>query len=87
MRVKRLELKLTEKIEEDGIVLDDKLSIDICQLMDNHDRQVRESCKEDTFQCVLETAKGGNGERRSKEEWYSLASSNYQMVPLSPSSI
>lgn len=81
MRVKRLELKLTGKIEEDGIVLDDKLSIDICQLMDDHDRQVRESCKEDTFQYVFWR------QQREAMGRDSLASSNYQMVPLSLSSI
>lgn len=81
MRVKRLELKLTGKIEEDGIVLDDKLSIDICQLMDDHDRQVRESCKEDTFQYVFWR------QQREAMGRDLLASFNYQMVPLSPSSI
>ena len=72
MRLKRLEAKLAEMVEKNGVTIDDALSEDMCKMVAENDRRVQEEFKEDTFQYyILETAKGGNGKRRSQKEWNS----------------
>ena len=94
MRLKRLEAKLAEMVEKNGVTIDDVLSKDMCKMMAENDRRVQEEFKEDTFQYIFWKQQreamgkeGGNGKRRSQKEWNSLASPDNKVVSLLTSSI
>ena len=53
LRLKRLESKLSELVERNGVILEEELSADMCKLMDENDSQVQEEYKEDTFHNIF----------------------------------
>ena len=49
LRLKKLESKLSEIVERNGVILEEELSADMSKLMDENDSQVQEEYKEDTL--------------------------------------
>ena len=76
MRLKRLEAKLAEMVEKNGVTIDDVLSEDMCKMMAENDRRVQEEFKEDTFQYIFwkqqREAMGKEGVKRNGIRWHPL---------------
>ena len=76
MRLKRLEAKLAEMVEKNGVTIDDALSEDMCKMMAENDRRVQEEFKEDTFQYIFwkqqREAMGKEGVKRNGIRWHPL---------------
>ena len=75
LRLKRLESKLSELVERNGVILEEELSADMCKLMDENDSQVQEEYKEDTFHNIFwkQQREGmGRGVKRNGIRWHPL---------------
>ena len=76
MRLKRLEAKLAEMVEKNGVTIDDALSEDMCKMVAENDRRVQEEFKEDTFQYIFwkqqREAMGKEGVKRNGIHWHPL---------------
>ena len=74
--LKRLESKLSELVERNGVILEEELSADMCKLMDENDIQVQEEYKEDTFHNIFwkqqREAMGREGVKRNGIRWHPL---------------
>jgi hypothetical protein len=76
MQLKRLEKKLSDALENDGVVLDDELSKDITTIINEVDSRVQHEHKEDTFQYIFwkqqREAMGKEGAEKNGIRWHPL---------------
>ena len=75
LRLKKLESKLSEMVERNGVILEEELSADMCKLMDENDSQVQEEYKEDTFHIIFwkqQREAIGRGVKRNGIRWHPL---------------
>lgn len=76
MCVKRLELKLSEVIENKGVILDEETSADFYTVMEEHDTRIQLEHEEDTFQYVFgeqqKKAIGREEVKRKGIRWHPL---------------
>lgn len=76
IRLKRLEVKLSEIVEKNGIVPDEELSTDMCDPVDQSDSHIRDQYKDDTFQYLFweqqKEAMGREGVKKNGIRWHPL---------------